>query len=385
MSVSIEQLKSMNADEYQLIDMRNESEIAHGEIPGAITIQAEEIENSELIDKTKRLIICCSRGQNSIEVAQNLVEKGYDAESLEGGYVAWLLDMMKQQEAEDISKDVEQSLRKKFKKKIWCKFTKAINQYELVKEGDRIAVCISGGKDSMLMAKLFQELKLHNKFEFDVKFLVMDPGYSPANRKVIEENARKLNIPIHIFESDIFESVFNVEKSPCYLCARMRRGHLYHFAQELGCNKIALGHHYDDVIETILMGMLYGSQIQTMMPKLHSTHFEWMELIRPLYLVREDDIKAWRDYNNLRFIQCACKFTDTCTTCNNEENRSKRVEIKELIKTLKQTNPYVEGNIFKSIENVNLDTIVAYKKDGVKHHFLDTYDLPKNNGEKKDE
>lgn len=385
MSVSIEQLKSMNADEYQLIDMRNESEIAHGEIPGAITIQAEEIENSELIDKTKRLIICCSRGQNSIEVAQNLVEKGYDAESLEGGYAAWLLDMMKQQEAEDISKDVEQSLRKKFKKKIWCKFTKAINQYELVKEGDRIAVCISGGKDSMLMAKLFQELKLHNKFEFDVKFLVMDPGYSPANRKVIEENARKLNIPIHIFESDIFESVFNVEKSPCYLCARMRRGHLYHFAQELGCNKIALGHHYDDVIETILMGMLYGSQIQTMMPKLHSTNFEGMELIRPLYLVREDDIKAWRDYNNLRFIQCACKFTDTCTTCNNEENRSKRVEIKELIKTLKQTNPYVEENIFKSIENVNLDTVVAYKKDGVKHHFLDTYDLPKNNGEKKDE
>jgi hypothetical protein len=383
MSVSIEQLKSMNEDEYQLIDMRNESEIAHGEIPGAIVIQADEIENSELVDKSKKLIICCSRGQNSIEVAENLVEKGYDAESLEGGYIAWLLDMMKEKEAEDISKDVEQSLRKKFKKKIWCKFTKAINQYELVKEGDRIAVCISGGKDSMLMAKLFQELKLHNKFEFDVKFLVMDPGYSPANRKVIEENARKLNIPIHIFESDIFESVFNVEKSPCYLCARMRRGHLYHFAQELGCNKIALGHHYDDVIETILMGMLYGSQIQTMMPKLHSTNFEGMELIRPLYLVREDDIKAWRDYNNLRFIQCACKFTDTCTTCNNEENKSKRVEIKELIKTLKQTNPYVEGNIFKSIENVNLDTVVAYKKDGVKHHFLDTYDLPKTNEENK--
>lgn len=383
MSVSIEQLKSMNEDEYQLIDMRNESEIAHGEIPEAIAIQADEIENSELVDKSKKLIICCSRGQNSIEVAENLVEKGYDAESLEGGYIAWLLDMMKEKEAEDISKDVEQSLRKKFKKKIWCKFTKAINQYELVKEGDRIAVCISGGKDSMLMAKLFQELKLHNKFEFDVKFLVMDPGYSPANRKVIEENARKLNIPIHIFESDIFESVFNVEKSPCYLCARMRRGHLYHFAQELGCNKIALGHHYDDVIETILMGMLYGSQIQTMMPKLHSTNFEGMELIRPLYLVREDDIKAWRDYNNLRFIQCACKFTDTCTTCNNEENKSKRVEIKELIKTLKQTNPYVEGNIFKSIENVNLDTVVAYKKDGVKHHFLDTYDLPKTNGENK--
>ena len=225
----------------------------------------------------------------------------------------------------------------------------------------------------MLMAKCFQELKLHNKFEVEVKFLVMDPGYSEANRKVIEENAKSLNIPITIFESDIFESVFTVEKSPCYLCARMRRGHLYHFAQELGCNKIALGHHYDDVIETILMGMLYGAQVQTMMPKLHSTNFEGMELIRPLYLVREDDIKAWRDYNGLHFIQCACKFTDTCTTCNNE-NRSKRVEIKELIQTLKQVNPYVEGNIFKSVENVNLDTVVAWKQHGEKHHFLDAYD-----------
>ena len=241
-------------------------------------------------------------------------------------------------------------------------------------EGDCIAVCISGGKDSMLMAKLFQELKLHNKFDFQVKFLVMDPGYSPANRQVIEENARRLNIPITIYESDIFESVFNVEKSPCYLCARMRRGHLYSFAKEMGCNKIALGHHYDDVIETILMGMLYGAQVQTMMPKLHSTNFEGMELIRPLYLVREDDIKAWRDYNDLHFIQCACKFTDTCTTCNNNENRSKRMEIKDLIRELKKVNPYVEGNIFKSIENVNLNTVVAYKKDGVKHHFLETYD-----------
>ena len=188
----------------------------------------------------------------------------------------------------------------------------------------------------MLMAKCFQELKLHNKFDFEVKFVVMDPGYSPENRKVIEDNAKSLHIPITIFETDIFDSVYHVENSPCYLCARMRRGHLYHFAQQLGCNKIALGHHYDDVIETILMGMLYGAQVQTMMPKLHSIHFEGMELIRPLYLVREDDIKAWRDYNGLHFIQCACKFTDTCTTCNNEENRSKRVEIKELIKNLKR-------------------------------------------------
>ena len=282
------------------------------------------------------------------------------------------MDSIKRKEAESISRDVEQSIRKKFRKKIWRMFAKAINTYDLVKEGDKIAVCISGGKDSMLMAKLFQELKLHNKFEFEVKFLVMDPGYSPENRKVIEENARKLNIPITIYESDIFESVYNVEKSPCYLCARMRRGYLYKFAKDMGCNKIALGHHYDDVIETILMGMLYSAQVQTMMPKLHSTNFEGMELIRPLYLVREDDIKAWRDYNDLHFIQCACKFTDTCTTCNNE-NRSKRVEIKELIRDLKKVNPFVEGNIFKSVENVNLSTIIAYKQNGQVHHFLDTY------------
>ena len=243
-----------------------------------------------------------------------------------------------------------------------------------IKEGDKVAVCISGGKDSMLMAKLFQELKLHNKFPFEVEFLVMDPGYSPDNRHVIEENARKLGIPVHIFESDIFDAVYTIEKSPCYLCARMRRGYLYSYAKELGCNKIALGHHYDDVIETILMGMLYGAQVQTMMPKLHSTNFESMELIRPLYLVREDDIKAWRDYNHLHFIQCACKFTDTCTTCNNEENRSKRVEIKELIREMKKKNPFVEGNIFKSVENVNLDTVVCYKKDGERHWFLDDYD-----------
>lgn len=273
-----------------------------------------------------------------------------------------------------LAKDVEKSLRKKFKKTIWSKFTKAINAYELVKAGDAIAVCISGGKDSMLMAKCFQELKLHNKFDFTVKFIVMDPGYSTQNRKMIEENAEKLNIPITIFESDIFDSVYTVDKSPCYLCARMRRGHLYNFAKESGCNKIALGHHFDDVIETILMGMLYGAQIQTMMPKLHSTNFEGMELIRPMYLVREDDIKAWCRYNGLNFLQCACRFTEACASGDNEENLSKRMETKELIRTLKQTNPFVENNIFKSVENVNLSTIIAYKQNGGKHHFLDSYD-----------
>ena len=374
MSIKIEELNKLDKDTYQIIDIRDKEEVQKDEMPGAVYVPSDEIEISEKVELSKKLIICCRIGKISIDVAERLREKGVDAVSLEGGYTAWLLDSIKRKEAESISRDVEQSIRKKFRKKIWRMFAKAINTYDLVKEGDKIAVCISGGKDSMLMAKLFQELKLHNKFEFEVKFLVMDPGYSPENRKVIEENARKLNIPITIYESDIFESVYNVEKSPCYLCARMRRGYLYKFAKDMGCNKIALGHHYDDVIETILMGMLYSGQVQTMMPKLHSTNYEGMELIRPLYLIREQDIKSWCRYNDLHFIQCACKFTDTCTTCNNEENRSKRVEIKELIKTLKQVNPYVEGNIFKSVENVSLEAIVAYKIDGVKHSFLETYD-----------
>ena len=374
MSITIEELNKLDKDTYQIIDIRDKEEVQKDEMTGAVYVPTDEIETSEKVDLSKKLIVCCRIGKISIDVAERLREKGVDAVSLEGGYTAWLLDSIKRKEAESISRDVEQSIRKKFRKKIWRMFAKAINTYDLVKEGDKIAVCISGGKDSMLMAKLFQELKLHNKFEFEVKFLVMDPGYSPENRKVIEENARKLNIPITIYESDIFESVYNVEKSPCYLCARMRRGYLYKFAKDMGCNKIALGHHYDDVIETILMGMLYSGQVQTMMPKLHSTNYEGMELIRPLYLIREQDIKSWCRYNDLHFIQCACKFTDTCTTCNNEENRSKRVEIKELIKTLKQVNPYVEGNIFKSVENVSLEAIVAYKIDGVKHSFLETYD-----------
>ena len=376
-SISMEELKKLDKSTYQLIDIRDETERSLGAIKEALSIDEENITSDERIDRNKKLIICCNRGIHSKDVAERLCQNGYNAESLEGGYRAWLLDAVANPEEkdneEDFCKNVEQSIRKKFRKTIWSRFTKAINEYELVKEGDKIAVCISGGKDSMLMAKLFQELKMHNKFDFDVKFIVMDPGYSPENRRVIEENAKKLNIPINIFESDIFESVYTIEKSPCYLCARMRRGHLYSFAKELGCNKISLGHHYDDVIETILMGMLYGGQVQTMMPKLHSTNFESMELIRPLYLIREDDIKAWRDYNNLYFIQCACKFTDTCTTCNNEESKSKRIEVKELIKRLKKINPYVESNIFRSVENVNLDTIITYKKDGVKHHFLDEY------------
>lgn len=356
-----------------IIDIRDELSFEYGHIDGAVNIPAEKLDKSDL-PKDKKLLICCKSGLISDTEAEKLRELGYDAENLEGGYYGWLREKLSKEVVEDISQDAERSIQKKFRKEIWNRFTQSVNEYELIKPNDRIAVCISGGKDSMLMAKLIQMLHRHSKFPFEVKYLVMDPGYSPANREIIERNAKRLGIPITVFESDIFDSVYNVEKNPCYLCARMRRGHLYSKAQELGCNKIALGHHYDDVIETILMSMLYGGQIQTMMPKLNSTNFKGMQLIRPLYMVREDDIKRWRDYNGLRFIQCACKFTDTCTTCNNEENQSKRVEVKELIRTLKEKNPFVESNIFKSVENVNLDTVVAYKQGGVRHHFLDTYD-----------
>lgn len=272
---------------------------------------------------------------------------------------------------EDINERTEESIRKKFRKKLFSRFTKAIVEYELIQPNDKIAVCISGGKDSFAMAKLFQELKRHNKIPFEIIFLLMDPGYNAENREKIETNAKLLNIPLTVFETDIFESVFNIEKSPCYLCARMRRGHLYHRAKDLGCNKIALGHHYDDVIETILMGMLYGGQMQTMMPKLKSDNFEGMELIRPMYLIREETIKAWRDYNNLKFIQCACKFTEGAAR---DPSGSKRQKVKELIRTLEKEDPGIEQNIFRSVENVNLKTVITYKdKEGVRHRFTDEY------------
>lgn len=262
-------------------------------------------------------------------------------------------------------------MRKKFKKKLFSRFTKAIVEYGLIQPNDKIAVCMSGGKDSFLMAKLFQELKRHNKIPFELVFLVMNPGYSEENRLKIENNAKLLNIPITIFETDIFESVVSIGKSPCYLCARMRRGHLYHRAKDLGCNKIALGHHYDDVIETILMGMLYGGQIQTMMPKLKSANFEGMELIRPMYLIREQTVKAWRDYNKLEFLQCACKFTES-VSCHSAD--SKRMQVKALIARLESEDAGVEQNIFRSVENVSLKTVIEYKdKEGVRHRFTDDY------------
>ena len=309
--ISIEELKRVDKNTCTVIDIRDEISYNYGNIPNSVNIPLEKIKNDKsILPKDKRLIICCKSGQISDTLAEELREDGYDAVNLVNGYYGWLKDKFTD---DDYAADVEKSIRKKFSKTIWGRFTKAVIEYELVKPNDKIAVCISGGKDSMLMAKLFQELKRHNKFPFELVYLVMDPGYSVENRDVIENNARKLNIPITVFETQIFESVYNVEKYPCYLCARMRRGYLYKKAKELGCNKIALGHHYDDVIETILMGMLYGGQVQTMMPKLHSTNYEGMELIRPLYLIREAEIKHWRDYNKLNFIQCACRFTDTCT------------------------------------------------------------------------
>ncbi len=280
--------------------------------------------------------------------------------------------------------NIERSIIKQFRKEIWRPFVKALQEYKMIQDGDKVAVCISGGKDSMLLAKCMQQLKRQSPTQFELEFIVMDPGYHPDNRSLIEENAARMNIPIRIFETDIFDSVVDVDQSPCYLCARMRRGHLYSQAQELGCNKIALGHHFDDAIETVLMGILYGGQINTMMPKLHSTNFPGMELIRPLYFVKEESILAWKEYNHLHFLQCACRFTEQVAreraARGIQENAadivhtSKRQEMKELIRELKKNSPFVDFNIMKSVENINLDACLGYVQKGKRHHFMDEYD-----------
>ena len=336
---TIDELQEDTRDK-QIIDLRSEEDFEKETYPGAMNLYWEDLgERVDEIAKDKPVYLICYTGQKSDEIAQDLQEQGYETYSVEGGYRAYL-----------------------------------INEYEMIKDGDKIAVCISGGKDSMLMAKLFQELERHGKKNFEVVFLVMNPGYNDVNYETILNNAKILNVPITVFKTEIFDTVADITDSPCYLCARMRRGHLYSKARELGCNKIALGHHFDDVIETIVMGMLYGAQIQTMMPKLHSTNFPGMELIRPLYLVREDDIIHWARYNDLHFIQCACRFTENCASCGGTEKGSKRAEIKELIRDLEKKSPYIAKNIFRSVENVNLNTVIAYKKDGVRYHFLDDYD-----------
>ena len=378
--VSLSELERMEEGSFVLIDTRSTDNVRYGMIPGAIHIpETELMENAaryarELPDG-RTLIVYCQRGVRSIAVSEALADCGRESASLVGGYLAWLRAVTtKAEDMQEGQKKAEDSIRGKFHKQLFSPFAKACREYRLMEDGDRIAVCISGGKDSMLMAKLFQELQRHRKISFELLFLVMDPGYNDDNRRLLEHNAKTLGIPITVFESTIFDVVDTVEKNPCYLCARMRRGYLYSKAKELGCNKIALGHHYDDVIETILMGMLHGGQIQTMMPKLHSTNFDGMELIRPMYLVREADICKWRDWNELHFLQCACHFTDTCTTCHEDgTTSSKRLETKKLIAALKESNPQIEANIFKSVSNVNLNTVIAYKKDGVRHHFLEEY------------
>ena len=269
-------------------------------------------------------------------------------------------------------KEIEKSIIKKYRKEIWSRFVKAIQEYNLIEENDNIMVCISGGKDSFLLAKCIQEIKRHGKIHFNDYYVVMNPGYNEKNKELIIKNAKTLNIPIEMFESDIFKTVESVDfKSPCYMCARMRRGHLYNKAQELGCNKIVLGHHFDDVIETTLLSLFYGAEIKTMMPKLHSDNFPGIDLIRPLYLVKENDIIAWRNYNELTFLNCACAFTEKVSE---DESISKRKEIKSLINELRKTNKDVDHNIFKALDNVNINCILGYHDEDTKYSFLDNYD-----------
>ena len=384
-SITVEELEERNLEQALIIDIRPRDQFMRGTFPGAVNIPLEDFEERRTeLEKTKTLFLLCHTGEKSLECVEELIDEGYDAVNVDGGYRAYLRLTLSRWTAEDSKEEkekktaeIERSIIKKYRKSIWRPFTKALNEYQLIQEGDKIAVCISGGKDSMLLAKLIQELKKHGHIHFEAVFLVMNPGYNEDNWSIIQENARLLGIPITVFESDIFDTVAGIEKSPCYLCARMRRGYLYSKAKELGCNKIALGHHFDDVIETILMGMLYSGKVETMMPKLHSQNFEGMELIRPLYMVKEDAIKAWRDYNRLHFIQCACRFTENCASCGGGRE-SKRDEMKRLIEQFRKTSKVIDTNIFNSVRNINLRTVIGYHKNGEDYSFLDDYDLYQN-------
>lgn len=381
-SITIESLERTDKDKVLVVDIRPEDQYQRGTFPGAVNLPMAEFEDrkTELeLYKDKEIYLMCHTGERSLEYVQDLIADGYDAGNVTGGYRSYLkltltrfVQKDSKEQLAERTREIERSIIKKFRRSVWRPFTKALNEYQLVQEGDKIAVCISGGKDSMLMAKLFQELKRHGKVNFEVVFLVMNPGYNEDNWKIIQDNAKVLGIPLTVFETQIFDTVADIDKNPCYLCARMRRGYLYSHAKELGCNKIALGHHFDDVIETILMGMFYGGKVETMMPKLHSQNFEGMELIRPMYLIKEDDIIAWRDYNQLNFIQCACRFTENCVSCGGGRG-SKRDEMKELIKEFRKQGDIIEKNIFRSVHNVNLRTIIGYHKDDMEYNFLDDY------------
>ena len=383
-TITIEELEALKDAEKTIVDIRPQDQYMRGTFPRAVSLPASRLEEqyeeeTARLDKMHPVYVMCHTGEKSQEWVRRLTGDGFDAVNVEGGYRAWLrLSLSRfvggesEADREEKRARIEQSIIKKFRKPIWRAFTRALNTYDLIQEGDKIAVCISGGKDSMLMAKLFQELKKHGKFQFETVFLVMNPGYNADNWNIIQDNAKLLGIPLTVFESDIFDTVATIEQNPCYLCARMRRGHLYAQAKALGCNKIALGHHFDDVIETILMGMLYSGKIETMMPKLHSQNFEGMELIRPMYLIKEDAVKAWRDYNGLQFIQCACRFTENCVSCGGGRG-SKRDEMKKLIAHFRKESDVIEKNIFKSVHNINLKTVIGYHKDDWTYNFLDDY------------
>ncbi len=377
-TITIEELLQLDQDTITVLDVRPADAYTRGSVPGAVSIPLAEVEERmEELPKEKPVYVLCHTGEWSVDAVYELEAAGYDAANIEGGYRSFLRKKLSEFVQDENTtgekqKEIERSIIKKFRKGIWRKFTKGIREYDLIQDGDKIAVCISGGKDSMLMAKLFQELLKHGKANFELVFLVMNPGYNEDNWKIIQDNAKVLGIPLTVFETQIFDTVADIAKNPCYLCARMRRGYLYSHAKELGCNKIALGHHFDDVIETILMGMFYGGKVETMMPKLRSQNFEGMELIRPMYLIKEDDIIAWRDYNQLNFIQCACRFTENCVSCGGGRG-SKRDEMKELIKEFRKQGDIIEKNIFRSVHNVNLRTIIGYHKDDMEYNFLDDY------------
>ncbi len=395
-TITIEELERMPGENRIVVDIRTEEMFRKGTYPGAVCIpqlapelREEFLEEPErlrqlLPDVHKTVCVLCHTGSSSREAALDLEELGYAVCDVEGGYRAYLRRSleMKTSATEELLREriakAERSIIKKYRKQLWTRFTRAVTDYQLIQEGDRIAVCISGGKDSMLMAKLLQEIQRHGKIPFELVFLCMNPGYNADNWAIVQNNAKLLGIELTVFNSDIFDIVAAEEHHPCYLCARMRRGFLYANAKKLGCNKIALGHHYDDVIETILMGILYSGKTETMLPKLHSQNFEGMELIRPMYLIREADICAWRDYNDLHFIQCACRFTEHCATCGGA-HASKREEVKRLIASLRAQDPVIEQNIFNCVRDINLRTVLGYHKDGVAYHFLDDYDREMNN------
>ena len=351
-SMTIEQAEKLitPGGKWVMLDIRSQEEFLRSSYPEALSIPQRQFEEDpegsiSRLDRGKSYLVMCHTGDHSRDIVSLLQDHGIDAANLDGGWRAYLR----------------------------LPFTKAVKDYQLIQEGDRIACCISGGKDSFLMAKLLQELQRHGPVRFELVFLCMNPGYNEDNWQIIKDNAKILGVDLTVFNTEIFDTVAEIDKNPCYLCARMRRGYLYSHAKELGCNKIALGHHYDDVIETILMGMLYAGKVETMMPRLKSQHFEGMELIRPLYLIREKDIKAWRDANELNFIQCACRFTENCLSCGGARG-SKRDDVKQLIADLARQDPVIEANLFRSVENVSLNAVIGYKdREGVRHSFLEEF------------